>query len=230
VVWIDHHATSIEKFDKEPSFTGFRMVGVAACRLCWAWFNRTNDTVPTLAQFKAREVKEPLLVTLVGEHDVFDHHDKRALWLSNCLKALPRDEWAGLFDTYIDTYDGFSRLLSDGELITRYVQVADALAFKQAMPCKFFGYSALAINALGNSGLFEARTAKVDIGIRWTYGPNGVLVTLFALDNQDVNVGEIAKAMGGGGHKGAAGFKTTLEIIDSILTNKFTPPQAQFCV
>lgn len=47
IVWIDHHKSAIEKWDDRkapisgnpvPNFDGFRIDGVAACRLCWQWF------------------------------------------------------------------------------------------------------------------------------------------------------------------------------------------------
>lgn len=49
IVWIDHHKSAIEKWDKpsgwdgEIEFTGIRIDGVAACRLCWQWF--TNPLI-----------------------------------------------------------------------------------------------------------------------------------------------------------------------------------------
>ena len=36
LVWIDHHKTSIDQFS--PAIAGYRIDGVAACRLAWQWF------------------------------------------------------------------------------------------------------------------------------------------------------------------------------------------------
>ena len=36
IIWIDHHTTSIEKWP--ASIEGYRIDGVAACRLTWQWF------------------------------------------------------------------------------------------------------------------------------------------------------------------------------------------------
>lgn len=56
IVWIDHHKTAIDKWDSNAdgsptafgasSFKGYRIDGVAACRLCWQWFTNpifTNE-------------------------------------------------------------------------------------------------------------------------------------------------------------------------------------------
>jgi len=36
LVWIDHHKSAIEKYG--ATTPGYRIDGVAACRLAWQWF------------------------------------------------------------------------------------------------------------------------------------------------------------------------------------------------
>src|SRR4051812_25171656 len=36
LIWIDHHKSAIEKWS--PAIPGYRVDGVAACRLAWQWF------------------------------------------------------------------------------------------------------------------------------------------------------------------------------------------------
>ena len=43
VVWIDHHKTAIVSHD--PDIPGYRIDGVAACRLCWQWFTAELSTL-----------------------------------------------------------------------------------------------------------------------------------------------------------------------------------------
>ncbi len=40
-VWIDHHASSIASHPKD--IPGYRIDGVAACRLAWQWFTHPNS-------------------------------------------------------------------------------------------------------------------------------------------------------------------------------------------
>ena len=46
IVWIDHHKSSIERFSKgefsNSNIPGYRIDGVAACRLVWQWFTRKD--------------------------------------------------------------------------------------------------------------------------------------------------------------------------------------------
>jgi len=57
LIWIDHHKSAMEKWDNGPE--GYRIDGVAACRLAWQWSfqmellgflpsNRTSLTAPCL--------------------------------------------------------------------------------------------------------------------------------------------------------------------------------------
>ena len=71
LVWIDHHKSAIEKFP--ATIPGYRIDGVAACRLAWRWFalghHKPNCGVglPGIVAFKERLVHEPFAVQLAGE-------------------------------------------------------------------------------------------------------------------------------------------------------------------
>src|SRR5215471_7671098 len=56
VVWIDHHKSSIESHPQ--NIPGYRIDGVAACRLAWQWF--TAGVLPQRQDFIDRTVSEPL--------------------------------------------------------------------------------------------------------------------------------------------------------------------------
>jgi hypothetical protein len=83
VIWIDHHKSSIDASPKD--IPGYRIDGVAACRLAWHWFSlQMHDGNPKeypLADKQAfvdRIVREPLAVRLAGEYDIWDKRDDRA--------------------------------------------------------------------------------------------------------------------------------------------------------
>jgi oligoribonuclease NrnB/cAMP/cGMP phosphodiesterase (DHH superfamily) len=79
LIWIDHHKSSIEKW-KSFEIQGYRIDGVAACRLTWQWFSNPTafeDGLPNKDQFMGRKVPEPLAVTLAGEYDVWQHENSK---------------------------------------------------------------------------------------------------------------------------------------------------------
>lgn len=81
LIWIDHHKTAIENYPK--SIPGYRIDGVAACRLAYHWFTcskgaHADGTLAEKEDFVIRRVHEPLAVRLVGEYDIWDKRDPRA--------------------------------------------------------------------------------------------------------------------------------------------------------
>src|SRR5580704_6672314 len=80
VIWIDHHKSAIESHPAD--IPGYRIDGVAACRLAWQWFAvwcKWCDPIPDhdfpLAEKQAyldRKVVEPEAVRLAGEYDIWD--------------------------------------------------------------------------------------------------------------------------------------------------------------
>lgn len=88
LIWIDHHKSAIEKWDNAVShFTGkiipgIRIDGVAACRLCWHYFNDPQHETHMLggsglsAEYYQKrlplgDAPEPLVLVLAGEYDVW---------------------------------------------------------------------------------------------------------------------------------------------------------------
>src|SRR5438552_369688 len=56
LVWIDHHKSAIEKYS--PTIAGYRIDGVAACRLTWQWFTYKGFPWPIKNNFVYLEVEE----------------------------------------------------------------------------------------------------------------------------------------------------------------------------
>lgn len=103
LVWIDHHKSSIESHPKD--IPGYRIDGVAACRLAWQWFALHKMTpcpeeigLPGKEEFVERRVVEPLAVRLAGEYDIWDKRDERADVLQFGLRSreLCAGDWAQL--------------------------------------------------------------------------------------------------------------------------------------
>lgn len=96
LIWIDHHKTAIQKFS--PGTPGYRIDGVAACRLTWQWFTKFAELhhpsagsfavpLPTKEEFIERKVIEPLAVQLAGEYDIWDKRDPRAELFQHGLRS-----------------------------------------------------------------------------------------------------------------------------------------------
>jgi oligoribonuclease NrnB/cAMP/cGMP phosphodiesterase (DHH superfamily) len=202
LLWIDHHKSAIEEAERvgfNPA--GLRSLAFAGCELAWQVF------------FPYRPM--PRAVKLLGRYDVWDHTDPVVLPFQFGLQleedTRPEnwmDGWAMLFElpAAVDEY------VQDGTVAVRYKQSQDA---KYAGACAFEseldGKSFIVVNrGLANSQLFDSvwDAERHDAMATFVWRKGQWHVSLYS-PRDDVDVGEIAKRRGGGGHKGAAGFQCT---------------------
>ena len=227
VVWIDHHKTSIDTHPK--ALRGYRIDGVAACRLAWQWFSlgyqfkplkfvNPTDTLPTAEQFKNREVSEPRAVRLAGEYDVWDKRDPDAEVFQFALRAkmIEEEDWSILLGSEPTGFTaGFiEAMLENGSLLQRYQQERDAGAMRSAFILAWHGMKFLTLNQpKGFNSLTFASSDVPETGhdALMGFGYDGKVwrFSLYhAKHRTDIDLSEIAKQFGGGGHRGACGFST----------------------
>lgn len=137
LVWIDHHKSSIESHPTD--IPGYRIDGVAACRLAWFYFTalerykkqtKTADFTwfqghypwATKQDFIDRKVCEPLAVRLAGEYDIWDKRDPNAEVFQFGLRSqeLMPFHWSTLLDeTVSPTIQGTGMEATESELLTK---------------------------------------------------------------------------------------------------------------
>lgn len=236
IVWIDHHKTAIDKWvnqgDKKYGwqFKGYRIDGVAACRLCWQWF----FTMPLMGDaplsnkeaFINRAVSEPELIRLAGEYDIWDHRDPDAKALQFGLRTLNYEGWRLLIDAqftdnrYTDVYIG--AVISDGRKVKEYCDKQNdeySAVYSQTLNWEGYTFCCLNIGQRGNSDLLRGGLKpEHQACFAWRYTGNHALVSLYhAPGHEDLDLSAIAKKYGGGGHRGACGFRLTLKQLAELL-------------
>lgn len=135
IIWIDHHKSSIEKYApglSQKDIPGYRIDGVAACRLAWQWFlisehnaqNQTNEALqvplPGKQDYVDRSVSEPLAVRLAGEYDIWDKRDPDAELFQHGLRSreLTGYDWTILLASPMKpTIDEIERMIDVGHPI-----------------------------------------------------------------------------------------------------------------
>jgi len=210
VIWIDHHKSSIESHP--ANIPGYRIDGVAACRLAWQWFASKNAAAkqsgaaregftgypyPTKQEFIDRTVSEPLAVRLAGEYDIWDKRDPRAEVFQFGLRSriLHPDWWTDLLGKHSDYH--CCTLLDAGEMLQRYQQNQDASLMNTAR-CNSLTFASKDIPETGHDAL---------IGFYWT-GKAFNVSMYHAKHRTDIDLSQIAVKHGGGGHRGACGFES----------------------
>jgi len=219
IIWIDHHKSAIEKFSNE--IFGYRIDGVAACRLAYAWFTSNQFDIqvhpsdwrlPTKQDFIDRTVIEPLAVRLAGEYDIWDKRDPSVDVFQMGLRSrsLTADDWKWMLS---DNDNGIvQELLHCGVMLQDYQHRSDELAMRNSFVVEFEGLKFLALNTPGKGSMAFRSLDVPETGhdalfkFNWT-GKVWDCSMYHAAHRNDLDLSAIAIKYGGGGHRGACGFR-----------------------
>jgi oligoribonuclease NrnB/cAMP/cGMP phosphodiesterase (DHH superfamily) len=201
-VWIDHHITAIDRIKEEvKDIEGIQSTENAACIYTWNYFF-PDKTLPSA-------------IRLIGEYDIWNHADDRAVPLNlglqlyqNSYKPYSTDFWRRLFFNR----DFLSEIINKGRIIDKFNFINDnKIANICAKETTFNGYNVIAINKpLSNSLVFNSvwDETKYDFEIVYYRHKSGIWkVSLYnPSPNNKINLGKIAESYGGGGHFSACSF------------------------
>jgi hypothetical protein len=124
------------------SIPGYRIDGVAACRLAWQWFSNdhTNPVIqfgglPPKEEYIDRRVSEPLAVRLAGEYDIWDRRDERAETFQYGLRSIPLTDgiWEELLQSSKLIPNLVNQMIDYGEIAQYYAQAVDASVCQSRM-------------------------------------------------------------------------------------------------
>ena len=216
LVWIDHHASSIASHPTD--IPGYRIDGVAACRLAWQWFlnlevpNSTgSEPLPTKDRYVDRTVYEPLAVRLAGEYDVWDKRHEWTDLFQYGLRACREVDMQSLLIFGGGPDLAVLGIVDAGEVARGYAASVDASNMKGSFLTKWEGLTFLCLNGRGNSLTFASldvpETGHDALLMFYLNAHREWVVSLYhAKHRTDLDLSAIAVRHGGGGHKGACGF------------------------
>jgi oligoribonuclease NrnB/cAMP/cGMP phosphodiesterase (DHH superfamily) len=152
---------------------------------------------------------------MLGLFDSWNHEDNpRILNLEYALQALDTrpmtDTWASILEMsekeLMDNYDKCGGFIRGRE---EKINLRNAV---HSHSTKYGKYSVTVLNSSGKgSGVFAGKLSSHDIGVSYSIRGNSCSCGVYSL-NPDIDVSVIAKAFGGGGHKGAAGFNLPVPV------------------
>jgi uncharacterized protein len=204
--WIDHHASAINDSIKNnySGMSGIRDSSFAACELTWKYFFPDSSM--------------PEIVRLLGRYDCFGHKGT-----AEELKVLEFQYGAQQFITGVD--DAFTYLKMASKSLFRNASVVESIHHAGKTIYKYLCSEAKQIYARRFTETYAGykiaminvdRFNPVNFGIDYHadgydiagcfWFVNGKWSFSFYNDNGKVDVSELCKMEGGGGHKGAAGF------------------------
>ncbi len=246
LTWIDHHASAIKDYNdymeanygdmaNEASFMVTVLEdGIAACEGAWKYL------------FPDKPM--PRAVELLGQYDTWRNQDQ-----TNWNKLIIPFQWGMRFDVssaetfpqYLlnddVSFDDLDKIRERGKILVVYQNQQNKLAMHGAFVIDFKGYRALACNGGGfNSQAFDSKWNEDEHDIMMPFKFDGKKWTFSLYTTKDIDCSALAKEMGGGGHKKAAGFqvegipefifpkyKETLDLLHDTTRNLGNPAYGQ---
>lgn len=202
VWWIDHHRSAIEKYsDADLAVQGLVKEGISGCELTYMYLNGIDDREDV-----------PRFIRYIGDYDVWDHKFKESSPFYFSLQSEDThptsDFWDKLSLSEINNTKLVDDKIKEGHLILKYRDAwAEQFVQRYGFETKFEGHNWFAAN-LGQCGseYFKSVEKNHDLLISFAWDGKVWSVSLYSLKPDKVNVSEIAKKHGGGGHPGASGF------------------------
>lgn len=195
VIWCDHHKTAAAyDYGRElPGIRDFTDRGLAGCEVTWDWF--------------FPRIPRPRAVTLTGDRDAWrweygqeTTRFNQGMRLQDMSPTSP--DWELLLNDDVLMLDN---VCQSGRicLLFRDSFCAD-YAKSYGFETEFEGHKAFAVGIYEfGSEAFGARFEQYPLCLSFVYDGRKWTVGLYS---ESIDVGEIARKHGGGGHKGAAGF------------------------
>ena len=213
LIWLDHHRTSFEVVDviykefMDRVKDGSLMVNLnnSKCGTAITYEHlRCQNIIYTPIETTQR------FVNLVNDYDLWILRFKESLWLNNYVYAsanyAPGSEIYK--DLIWDEGGDFDKALMVGKKLTDLAKeknevLYDAFSFEVEKN----GLKGIAMVGYGNSQLFGDHVNEYDFAMI-THKKGSMWETSLYTTKNNVDVSTICKALGGGGHKKAAGFKS----------------------
>ncbi|AKB44109.1 MULTISPECIES: DHHA1 domain-containing protein [Methanosarcina] len=201
LIWIDHHKTTMEEHKElwNSNILGKRDITKAASQLTWEYF-KNDQPLPTAVEY-------------ISRRDIWQFGDKKeeiSAFTEACqiLIHSPEDEdWKDLLASSNNGKEKVELYLIIGRALADVQKVRIEKAFERGTDINFHGLRARLINTTSDAsdiGEYVYQKPEYDIAVMWQIVNDMVQVSL---RSNSTDCAEIAQKYGGGGHRGAAGFR-----------------------
>lgn len=205
ILVIDHHKTAKAELVNLPENVKciFNM-DKSGAMLTWEFFHHGTEA--------------PLLVQYVQDRDLWKWFLPHSKEISNYVNIVKHDfkQWDILNGTFVEGLHDYRNM---GQAIGMKIDQQVDNAVEHAVEMSFGnGYRCLCVNSTVNFSEIAGKLAKMHpsgYGLAWFYRSDNKYQ--YSLRSRtDVDVSEIAKSFGGGGHKNAAGFESDVLVCKTL--------------
>lgn len=216
IIWIDHHISGEDMWEKYNMLSGKRVDGTAACELTWNYFNPRKSM--------------PVFVKFIGNCDTwnFSFYGDDSIHFCEYMNSMVKDSsprsliWKMMFAAP----DIWHEYVEEGRIIRqakinrlrstiRKISYEDTIDGIKFLVCNYS--EAETISDMCHMMMHEM---GYEASMCWYLKDRGdKLIRMFSarsISGGDIDVSKIAKKRGGGGHKHAAGWKMENSKIDEM--------------
>lgn len=205
LVVLDHHITSEKELDGAP-YANFDMDKSGAV-LAWEYFHPNKDVPKLLKHIQDRDLWK------------FELSGTKEIMSAFKLKCSDIDNWTDVIRD--ETVNSLQQLYNEGKIVQLVIEDQVQRTAKKAKYHKLNnGLTFSLVNATENVselGNYICQNTNVDFSVSYFITDEGKVVLSFRSTDEKEDVGAIAKRLGGGGHRNAAGAIVSLQHLDAII-------------
>jgi oligoribonuclease NrnB/cAMP/cGMP phosphodiesterase (DHH superfamily) len=204
VIWVDHHKSSIDMINEHPELKSIK--GIRDTHRCAAYlvyqlcFGKRGEPVPQWLEYLDDQDRH-------GSEDY--KYEIQTTYFKLGVQGVPNGPLDEVWK-YIISHPMRSllKILSRGEVIHNYKKISDTFyRDKYAYESTFEGLKCLVVNNKTTSDIFGDLYSKYPLLVVWVFNGEKYVYTLYSGD-KNIDCSALAAKYGGGGHPGAAGFKS----------------------
>jgi len=208
-IWVDHHKSAMEKLSEvwnDTSIKGLRRMDKSGCGLTWEYFHPNLDA--------------PLSVNLVEDFDIWKFkYGEDTKVFAEAVQYWGVDDFYGLL-----IYPGTQEVIEQGQVLLKQKMKRIEKQLPKAKKLKWEGHNSYFINTTNDMSMLGNQMCKklieCDVAVMFQIKFNREpYVTVSLRSIGDIDVSNIAKKYGGGGHKNASGFECSLRLFQSWFRN-----------
>ena len=216
LVVIDHHKTAQEALSRLPPFKG-TMESLEQCfAINWtqntpavaAWFDMEQSGAAMAWKFAHEPQTLPEMIRLIEDRDLWRFkYGERTKRFSAALRTYPMD-----FETWDWIAGNVGQLEKEGEVVLRAHRANIEKFMKDAYEDEVAGHIVPIVNvpyhyASDTAHALLEKYPKAPFTACWFRRGDGMIQWSLRSEDHRLDVSEIAKQLGGGGHRNAAGFQ-----------------------
>lgn len=224
MVIIDHHKTAQADLERLPPFNGTMTSLDMAFKINWTqntpeiavWFDMEQSGAAMAWQFATemnrKDAPLPTMLSYIEDRDLwrFAFGDETRHF-SAALRTYPMD-----FETWDEIASSTGALINEGKIVLRAHQANIKKLMGEMYMVEIEGFTVPVVNApyhYASDTAHELLTAYPDAPFAacWFRRADGFVQWSLRSEDHRQDVSAIAKSLGGGGHRNAAGFQTLLQ-------------------